>query len=140
MNRQTVLSRSFGRSVREVIAAERWLDAVAMEAGLPERIQFAMQVCLEELFSNIVRHSDSHGLGGREVDIAIDVGEDRIRMTVEDEGPAFDISRAKAHPLRQSLEQIEPGGLGILLVRAFSNDLTYNRIEGRNRVTLSFVR
>jgi len=140
MNRQIISRRSFGRSLAEVAAAERWLDAVAGEAQLPEPVLFAMQVCLEELLSNIVRHGDPHGLGGPEARVEIDTGQDRVRMTVEDEGPAFDISRAEARPLTHALEEIEPGGLGIVLIRGFSDDLIYKRIEGRNRVTVEFAR
>jgi serine/threonine-protein kinase RsbW len=137
MNGGETKRSTFRRSLNGATAAELWLDGVAAAGGLPESLVFAMRVCLEELFCNIVRHGDPHNDGT--VQIAISFGLDRVHLTVEDDGPEFDVSLAEAHPITQPLEDIEPGGLGILLVRSFSNRLEYRRIEGRNHVTVEFA-
>ena len=60
-------------------------------------------------------------------------------MIIEDEGPAFDVSRADPRALLPA-ENIEPGGFGILLVKNFANKLTYQRVGGLNRAIVEFVR
>ncbi len=102
---------------------------------------FAMRVCLEEIFCNIVMHGNPDGVTGGYVDVEIGLDPTRgcLCMSIEDDGPAFDISQAEAHPVSQSLEETEPGGLGILLIRNFSDKLIYRRTDGRNRVTVEFT-
>lgn len=138
MNGNTTAQRAFSRSYSGASAAERWLEGLTSEAGFAESLLFAMQVCLEELFCNIVRHSGVTGGAADAVEIAVSSSENCIRMTIEDQGPAFDIRTVEAHPITQSLEEIEPGGLGILLINSFSDSLEYQRSDGRNRVIVTF--
>ena len=106
-----------------------------------------MQVCLEELMSNIVRHgkerSNSSWPSGPRSDhltiaIAIDANADRITMIVEDNARPFDLGKAIAKKIDQPLDQLEPGGLGIHLIKSFSSAMEYQRTEHGNRVTVEF--
>jgi anti-sigma regulatory factor (Ser/Thr protein kinase) len=60
-------------------------------------------------------------------------------MTVEDNGRAFDVARAPARVIDQPLDQVEPGGLGILLIKSFASSLEYSRTDAGNRVTVDFI-
>jgi serine/threonine-protein kinase RsbW len=134
----TAWRQTFSRTLEGAIAAERWFCAAAEEARLPDPVPFAMQVCLEELFTNIVRHGDPKGSARSEVSIAIEARARLIRMTVEDDGAEFDVTQSEVCPITQSLQEIQPGGLGLLLIRTFSTSVSYQRSEGRNRVTIEF--
>ncbi len=136
----TAWRQSFSRTLEGAIAAERWLCATAEEAQLPEPVPFSMQVCLEELFANIVRHGSADSSVSPEVSIAIEAGAGFIRMTIEDDGAEFDVTRDKVCPITRSLQEVEPGGLGLLLIRTFSSKVSYQRNEGRNRVKIEFSR
>ncbi len=128
--------RSFPRELAAISGAARWLDAAAAEAGVPEQAVFAMQVCLEELFSNIVRHGSS---AANLVEVWVETAPDCVRMIVEDEGAAFDITEAPARKASASPADCEPGGLGIVLIKAFAKRLSYQRAGGRNRVIAEFA-
>ncbi|MGC2631889.1 MAG: ATP-binding protein, partial [Rhodomicrobium sp.] len=132
--------RSFGRSLGAIAEAERWLDAITSEAQLSGTVAFAMQVCLEEVFANIVRHAGLRDPDSQAVEIKIEIDADSgcARMTVEHEGEAFDIAQAPPRRITQPIEEIEPGGLGIVLIQNFSSSLSYRRIGSRNCATLGF--
>ncbi len=130
--------RNFSRDLAAIPEAGRWLQAVAEKAALPETTIFAMQICLEELFSNIVRHGALPGRSGSQVEIAIDTGGYCARMMIEEEGAPFDVAKAPAHPITRPLEETQPGGLGIPLIKSFSSSLTYRRIGDRNCVIVEF--
>lgn len=104
-----------------------------------------IEVCLEELLTNIVRHGQaSHGQLADSphpltIALTLDSQEDGIVMTVEDNGRPFDITKAPARAIDKPLDQIEPGGLGIGLIKNFSDNLQYRRTEMGNRVTLEFA-
>ena len=123
------------------------MESIATDLDLADSKAFAMQVCLEELMSNIVRHgkagssSKTLPMASAPLSISITVGasSDRTMMTIEDNGRPFDIALARAKTVDRPLEQLQPGGLGIHLIKSFASDLKYSRTENGNRVVLEFM-
>jgi len=141
--------RAFKANVSDIASAASWIESIATSAGFADKQAFSMQVCLEELMSNIVRHgkepSGSHsswpigsGSDHLTIAIAIDANADRITMIVEDNARPFDLGKAIAKKIDQPLDQLEPGGLGIHLIKSFSSAMEYQRTEQGNRVTVEF--
>jgi len=140
--------RVFKANLSEIAPAAKWVESIAVSAELPPAQEFAMQVCLEELMSNIVRHGKCHSdsspsRAGRDhltIAIAIDAYEDRVTMTVQDNARPFDLGKAVAKKIDQPLDQLQPGSLGIHLIKSFSSGMEYKFTEQGNRVTVEFVR
>jgi len=143
--------RVFSGSMADVAAASAWVERIAASVNLPGQLTFAMQVCLEELMSNIARHGkvDSSSTAfpaeadaGKPLSISIDIDVfvDRIAMTIEDNGRPFDVEKAPAKVVDQPLEQVRPGGLGVNLIKSFSDNIEYRRTDAGNRVTVDFMR
>lgn len=139
--------RAFKANVSEIASAASWVESIAASAALSDAQAFSMQVCLEELMSNIVQHGEGHcssnsqwpsGPDHLTITIAINAYADRITMTVEDNARPFDVSKAVGKKIDQPLDQLEPGGLGIHLIKSFSSALQYQRTEHGNRVTVEF--
>jgi anti-sigma regulatory factor (Ser/Thr protein kinase) len=144
---ETGWRRVFSGSIADVTAASAWVERIAASLKLPGKLTFAMQVCLEELMSNIARHGKVHSFpietdadNPLSISIDIDVLADRIAMTVEDNGRPFDVEKAPAKVVDRPLEQIQPGGLGINLIKSFSHNVEYRRTDAGNRVTVDFMR
>lgn len=140
--------RVFTGSMQDVSAAMAWVRSIAADLNLPEAKSFDIQVCLEELMSNIVRHGQPETPNGslsngspRSLSIAltVDTHGDAIVMTLEDNGRPFDVTQAHAKAIDEPLQEIDPGGLGIALIKSFATDLRYRRTEMGNRVTLQFA-
>ena len=55
-----------------------------------------MDVCLEELFSNIVRHGGPAASAYPKVGLTLEITPGGIRMTITDDGRPFDVSQAQA--------------------------------------------
>ncbi len=144
---ETGWRRVFSGSIADVTAASAWVERIAESLKLPGKLTFAMQVCLEELMSNIARHGKVHSCPTEtdadnplSISIGIDVRADRIAMTIEDNGRPFDVEKAPAKVVDRPLEQVQPGGLGINLVKSFRNNFVYRRSDAGNRVTVDFLR
>lgn len=114
-------------SVRDFLAA----------AGVQQRCIEALDVVLEELGGNVVRHA-------RPTDgtmaLGVEVRSDCVLVTVEDSGAAFDPATAPLEAPAASLAEARIGGLGLRLIRRMTQALAYERVDGRNRVTASFQR
>jgi anti-sigma regulatory factor (Ser/Thr protein kinase) len=142
--------RVFHCSVEEISSAASWIESIAFDLHLRASQMFAMQVCLEELMSNIVRHAQllpslESGLERKQqinlISIAIEVSAlaDRMVMTVEDNGPPFNVVEAPAKGIDRPLDEVQPGGLGIHLIRNFADSLDYHRVGDTNRVVTEFL-
>lgn len=60
-------------------------------------------------------------------------------MTVEDNGRPFNVAKAPAKGIDRPLDQIQPGGLGIQLIKSFASSLKYRRTGKGNRVIVEFM-
>jgi anti-sigma regulatory factor (Ser/Thr protein kinase) len=129
------------------IAAADWMHEVATKEQFSSDLTFAIDVCLEELLTNIARHGAAAPVNGDpsagerptvSVRISLTIADEVVELMVEDDGRAFDVSKAPAHPVRQPLAEVPVGGLGLQLIRSFTSDIGYRRLNGRNLVTLHF--
>jgi serine/threonine-protein kinase RsbW len=112
----------------ETLAA--FAEGAGRDAGFSEKDVLRLRLVLEELFTNTVLH----GHGGdcdQPVDVVIDVTPGQIRFTYEDTAPAFDPRPA---PAPDPAGERPVGRLGLVLVRSIVRELSYERIEGRNRL------
>jgi anti-sigma regulatory factor (Ser/Thr protein kinase) len=140
--------RIFKGAMPEIATAAHWIESLAADLDLPGRLVFDMQVCLEELMSNIVRHGGVHSSSTSYlpqadpallISITVNVLADRIILAVEDNGRPFNVAQASARLVDRPLEEAQPGGLGIHLIKSFANNLEYRRTEKGNRVTIEFT-
>jgi len=130
----------------EIPCAAVWIESIAADLELTDSRAFAMQVCLEELMSNIVRHGRVPSPLKPQIDpakplsisITVDASADRITITVEDNGQPFNVAEAPAKWIDRPLEQLQPGGLGIQLIKNFASNLEYRRTAKGNRVIVEF--
>ena len=139
--------RVFNGAILEIRTAASWLESIATELGLPGPQALAMQVCLEELMSNIVQHGRIPSTPWLQIDsknplsisVTVKTLDDRITITVEDNGLPFNVAKAPGKVIDQPLQEVEPGGLGIQLIKNFASNLEYSRTKTGNRVIVEFT-
>lgn len=119
-----------------------WLDEAAQTAApamtLSAATLQAMHVALEEAVMNVAMHAFPAGTQDGIV-VSLLASAEAAILTVEDDGPPFDPTRPAAASSAASLEDAEPGGLGLRLLRHYCPDIGYERDGGRNRLTLRFA-
>lgn len=121
----------------EIDQAVLWVGEVAEKAGLGEETGYAMQVCVEEALTNIVRHGHC-AIGPGEIGIDLSVTEKRATIVVEDDCVAFDMTTSAPASPHNDPADPEVGGWGLGLIRAFATRLAYKRVDERNRLILEF--
>ncbi len=112
-----------------------WLDAAA--SSLPGAMLHGMHVVLEEAVANVAMHGFAPGERG-EITVRLDLSADAASLVVEDSGRRFDPTTAPVAERPASLWEAEPGGLGLVLLRHYCRDISYERTGDRNRLTLRF--
>lgn len=102
--------------------------------SLDERIVNRVEVVLEELVSNVVRHSRI----ADKITIAAKCADGGLRLTLEDNGEAFNPLEQSEPASFTSLDEAQIGGQGILLIKRLSKSVTYQRAVSHNRISVDF--
>jgi anti-sigma regulatory factor (Ser/Thr protein kinase) len=107
------------------VEAERFCSGLA----LGSEVQFDLNLVLEELFINAVRHGGCEGME-KSVQIRMEADGKDVRVEFRDRGKAFDPNTAPPP------DPSRIGGLGIHLVRELTRDFQYERSGDWNRMTM----
>ncbi len=119
--------------IREAVDA---LDAWSAREHLPDEARRKLLIAFDEILSNVVRHALQDRSGLIEVTISRDGG--LVHAEVTDDADPFDPLGVPAPDTSAGLDARRPGGLGIALVRAFTDEVRYERRSDRNRLTMKW--
>ena len=119
--------------VREAIAA---LEAWVGDERVAPQIRRGVLTAVDEVLSNVVRHGFRTGTG--EMTMTVRASNAALTVEVADTAPAFNPLLVPAPDVHLPLERRRPGGLGVALVRALSDEVVYAFTLNRNVLTLSW--
>jgi anti-sigma regulatory factor (Ser/Thr protein kinase) len=125
---------------RELRRISVFLEGFCAESGLARERCLRLNLVLEELFVNTVRHGH-HGDCEAPVWITLDAQPEAVQVTYEDIAPAFNpYAHLPAKHPDTTVEMRKVGGLGVLLTRELAATRDYAYLFGRNRIRLSLLR
>lgn len=109
--------------------------AQARAAGFSPARTREVELAVEEVVANICRYGFGNAPGELELGCRR-VGDDKLEFEFVDRGQPFDMLAAPAPMLAPDIEQRDPGGLGIPVLRALVDDASYRREGERNVLRL----
>lgn len=122
-------ARPFPATQAGLAAAMAALDAEV--ADVPGDVRAALDVMLDEIVSNIVAHS-----GASAFEMTVARTERGVKLVFSDDGRPYD-PLARGDPDTSLDAASRPiGGLGILMVKKMASSLAYDRVDGRNVLTV----
>ncbi len=120
--------------------ASFWMAEYGLKHGVPTEQIARLDLCLNEALANVIDHGGSS------------VKDDAIRLhfkltnqpdvcmasvTLIDSGIKFNPLEVEAKPKPSELVDAKAGGLGVMMIRSFSDELSYKYLDGCNRLTFS---
>jgi anti-sigma regulatory factor (Ser/Thr protein kinase) len=115
-----------------------WVEGLAHRFSIPDSTQFAINLCLEEVLSNTIRHGYA-GQDGHPIAIRFSKPrEDYFVFVVEDHAAPFNPVDSPELPPISVLDESAVGGQGIRLLRQFADALEYHPTPSGNRLILGF--
>jgi len=122
----------------ELSQLSAWIERLASRYSIPGATQFAMNLCLEEVLSNIIQHGYC-----RKPDRSILINFSRPRtgyfvLEVDDEAPPFNPLDVPERPALNTLDDLRIGGQGLRLLRRFADGLEYQATPTGNRLSIGF--
>lgn len=121
----------------EIAQVPIWLERLAARYAIPDNVQFASNLCLEEVLSNIILHSYNAEKDGTIV-VRFAARDGNFVFVIDDEGPRFNPLDQPELPALNPNEEMRIGGQGLRLLREFSDTLEYEQIPTGNRLKIGF--
>ena len=103
------------------------------------RALYQAQLAAEEIGTNIIKYGYDDQLE-HGITLRVECLADCFRLQILDDGHPFDARQVPEPDLEQSLDDREPGGLGISLVRRLARRMDYERHDGINTLTVEVSR
>jgi anti-sigma regulatory factor (Ser/Thr protein kinase) len=122
-------------SLDEIATARDALRAFTDSCAVDGAATQAAALVLDELLTNII----SYGLKGSRHDpiiLELDIVDEKLQIRITDGGTPFNPFEKSEPNLDVSLEQRQPGGLGIYLVKKYMDEYGYEYRDEHNIVTL----
>ena len=110
--------------------AEEVLGRAEAQGYGPE-VCFAIRLALEEALSNAIRHGNRFD-ANKKITVSSCVGAEQAAITVTDEGKGFDPGEVPDPTVDENLEK--PSGRGIMLMRAYMDEVMYNKAGNEVRM------
>jgi anti-sigma regulatory factor (Ser/Thr protein kinase) len=124
--------RTLSRNVDDYLLVADEVDRFCAQQALPRGVSFKVRLLLEELVLNLIDHAV--GSATDRINVRIELEPDQVILVLEDDSNPFDPHLAPAFDKDRPLEEREPRGMGIHLVRTMAEDIVYKRIDGLNQL------
>lgn len=113
-----------------------FISEFCLERGIADSMKFELQLVLEELLINVCMHGQPSDGSEAQVAVRIDLESDLLTLRFSDSGLPFNPLTQAAPDTDRSLEDMQIGGLGIVLLRQLMDDISYNHRDGYNHLIM----
>jgi sigma-B regulation protein RsbU (phosphoserine phosphatase) len=111
------------------------VQAFSDRVDLPPGIGQKLGIILDELLNNSISYGFEDA-SGHHIDVHIHADPGRLTMKVSDEGIPFNPFALSKPDTNLGIDDREIGGLGVMLVAEMTDSQGYERLSGRNIITL----
>ncbi len=123
-------------TVENIAAATAFVDEQLEALDCPMRAQMQIDVAIDELFGNIAHYAYAPGTGEATVRVGFDEAARLVSLTFIDSGVPYNPLEKEDPDVTLSAEERAVGGLGIFMVKKIMDGMAYERIDGRNVLTI----
>lgn len=121
--------------ISEINKLAIFIEGLGEELNLTPDLVFNLNLVLEEAVSNVILYAYPKG-ESQEISLKANVIGNNLVFLLTDSGKEFDPTQAPDADITLSAEERQIGGLGIFLIRQIMNTVEYQRIDGKNILTL----
>ena len=124
----------------ELVRVNQLVEEIGEELGLDMELQMNLNLVMEEMVVNVISYAYPEGM---EADIELLAESDGKELTfvLSDRGKEFDPTMNETTDSDMDINPAERdlGGMGIYIVKNIMNEVTYQRLEGKNLLTMKKV-
>lgn len=121
--------------IAEISRLATFIEEVGEAFALTPDVVFNLNLVIEEAVVNVINYAypkEEH----QSIYLSANLHNGSIVFVLTDTGKEFDPTQAPEADITLSAEERPIGGLGIFLIRQIMNEVKYQRIDGKNVLTL----
>lgn len=119
----------------EISRLEVFVEELGGQLCLSPDITMNINLALEEAIANIIMYAYPVK-ESREIILKVTFTGQQLIFLLTDSGISFDPTQVSDVDFDLSIEDRPIGGLGIFLIRQIMNEVTYQRIDGKNKLIM----
>lgn len=121
--------------VGELERVNQFVEEIGEELGLDMELQMNLNLVMEEMVSNVIFYAYPEGKIA-DIELLAESDGKELTFVLSDRGKEFDPTlKDDADPDINPMER-DIGGMGIYIVKNIMNQVTYQRLEGKNLLTM----
>ena len=128
-------SLTLENNIHQVPRLNSFVKTVSNQLNLDTSLMSQLTLAVEEAVVNVMSYAYPLGTKG-DIIIEAKASEQWLKFIITDQGKAFDPTQAGNADTTLNAEDRPIGGLGILLVQQLMDSINYERIDGKNVLTL----
>jgi anti-sigma regulatory factor (Ser/Thr protein kinase) len=132
---QSKITFELKNDIQELDKLCRILDRFGNSHGFSQKAAFEINLVLEEIFTNIVHYGFADKTE-HVVHISLSYDNGLVIIRIEDNGIPFNPLTSEPPDLDRSVEERDIGGLGIHLIKGYTNGIEYQRRGELNILTI----
>jgi sigma-B regulation protein RsbU (phosphoserine phosphatase) len=105
------------------------------QLGVNENVCFSVKLAVDEACTNLLQHGYKN-TDPSDIHLCIEHLGHKLKIQIEDTGYPFHPDLAAPPDLELSLEDREPGGLGVYFMKEMVDEISYESKDGVNRLTI----
>ena len=132
------MSATFRREIGALSDVFQLVERFFEDGCINPEMRFPIDLAIEEIFTNLVRHNPSQSPIG----ILLSLTNDELKMALTDfDSTPFDLtSEAPDVDINQPLEERKPGGLGVFLVKKIMDRVEYEHQSQSRMSTITLYK
>ena len=122
--------------IAELARVNQFIEEIGEELGLDMEMQMNLNLVMEEMVSNVIFYAYPKGT---EASIGLLAKSDGKELTfvLSDGGKEFDPTMQEDVDTDVNPADREIGGMGIYIVKNIMNEVSYQRLQGKNLLTMT---
>ncbi|MBR1547494.1 MAG: ATP-binding protein [Prevotella sp.] len=122
--------------VGELERVNQFVEEIGEELGLDMELQMNLNLVMEEMVSNVIFYAYPEGTDAG-IELVAESNGKELTFVLSDHGKEFDPTQKEdADPDINPAER-DIGGMGIYIVKNIMNQVTYQRLDGKNLLTMT---
>ena len=121
--------------ISEIAKLNEFVEEIGADFSLSSEVVFNLNLVLEEAVVNIINYAypkEEH----ETIYLSAMLRNGSVILVLTDTGKEFDPTMVPETDITLSADERPIGGLGIFLIRQIMNEVKYERIDGKNVLTL----
>ena len=121
--------------VGELERVNQFVEEIGEELGLDMELQMNLNLVMEEMVSNVIFYAYP-AEQEEEIELVAESNGKELTFVLSDKGKEFDPTmKEDADPNVNPMER-DIGGMGIYIVKNIMNQVSYQRLDGKNLLTM----